>query len=141
MNCRSAFCAIVAGLLMVVGMAAQESRGSITGRVSDPQGAMIAGATVTVVNTRTNETRVTTTNATGYYEVTFLDPSDYTITAELSGFKKVVRTGITVNVSSRLDIPIQLSIGEVAETVTVTEKRRCSIPRPLQAGACSMKSS
>lgn len=120
MKCKSALIAIFAALLMVGAMFAQESRGSITGRVSDPQGAMIAGATVTVTNVRTNETRTTTTNSTGYYEVAFLDPSDYTITAELSGFKKVVRTGVTVNVASRLDIPIQLSIGEVAETITVT---------------------
>lgn len=120
MTCKTVIYATIVGLLMVCTMAAQESRGSITGRVSDPQGSMISGATVTVTNIRTNETRVTTTNSTGYYEVSFLEPSEYTISAEISGFKKSVLSGITVNVAARLDIPIQLSIGAVAETVTVT---------------------
>jgi hypothetical protein len=113
---------LLASVWLSAALFGQESRGSITGRVSDPQGAMIAGATVTVTNTKTNETRTTTTNQTGYYEVVFLEPSDYTVTAELTGFKRTVRSGVTVNVASRLDIPIELAIGEVAETVTVTEE-------------------
>lgn len=109
-------------LLFAWALQAQESRGSITGRISDTQGAMIAGARVTVVNTRTNETRVTESNATGYYEVGFLEPSVYSVTAELTGFKKAIRSGVTVNVASRLDIGITMEIGELAESVTVTEE-------------------
>src|SRR6516162_820484 len=53
---------------------AQESRGSITGKVTDPQNAVIPGASVVVTNTATNVARRTNTSETGYYEVTFLDP-------------------------------------------------------------------
>lgn len=101
-------------------LAAQESRGAITGRVTDPQGAVVPNAQVTVTNTQTNETRRAVTNETGYYEVNFLEPSTYTIAVEAPGFKRLVRSGITVNVSARLEINLALEIGAVAETVQVT---------------------
>ncbi len=115
---------LVAGLglavLIPAILAAQESRGAITGRVTDPQGAVVSNAQVTVTNTQTNETRRTVTNETGYYEVNFLEPSSYTIAVEAPGFKRLVRSGITVNVSARLEINLSLEIGAVAETVQVT---------------------
>jgi hypothetical protein len=114
--------ALLTAFLLAMPVTGQESRGAITGRVTDPQGAAVAGATVTVTNVRTNEIRTTVTNNTGYYEVVFLEPSEYRVSVELSGFKRAVRSGLTVNVSARLDIPIELSIGEVAETVSVTEE-------------------
>ena len=54
---------------------AQEARGSIQGRVTDPTGAIVPGATVTVTNTATNTSRRLTTNDTGYYEANLLEPS------------------------------------------------------------------
>jgi len=99
---------------------AQEARGAITGRVMDAQGAVIAGAKVTIVNRATNEVKNLTTNDTGYYEVNFLEPSNYSITAEAQGFKKLVRSGVDLNVGARLDIDLKLDIGQVAETVEVT---------------------
>ena len=99
---------------------AQESRGAITGRVLDPQGAVVPGARVAVTNAATNETRRVTTNDRGYYEVNYLEPSMYGVTVELEGFKKAVRTGITVNVSARLEIDLTLEVGAVAETVEIT---------------------
>jgi len=107
-------------LLLPAFLAAQESRGAITGRVTDPQGAVVPNAQVTVTNTQTNETRRAVTNETGYYEVNFLEPSTYTIAVEAPGFKRLVRSGITVNVSARLEINLALEIGAVAETVQVT---------------------
>ena len=99
---------------------AQESRGAITGRVADPQGGVIPNARVAVTNTQTNETRRITTNETGYYEANFLEPSTYSVSVEAGGFKKLTRSGITVNVSARLEINLTLEIGTVAETVEVT---------------------
>ena len=107
-------------MLLPALLAAQESRGAITGRVTDPQGAVVPNAQVAVTNTQTNETRRTVTNETGYYEVNFLEPSTYTITVEAPGFKRLVRSSITVNVSARLEINLSLEIGAVAETVQVT---------------------
>src|SRR2546426_1783868 len=66
----------------------QDARGSITGRVTDPQGAVIAGAAVTVNNIETNLSSHTSTNETGYFEVTLLNPGKYTVTVEVTGFKK-----------------------------------------------------
>jgi hypothetical protein len=99
---------------------AQEARGAITGRVTDPSGAVIPNATIVVTNTKTNETRRTATNETGYYEANFLEPSSYTVMAEAQGFKRALRSGLTVNVSARLEINLTLEIGQVAETVEVT---------------------
>jgi hypothetical protein len=98
----------------------QEARGAITGRVTDAQGGVIPNARVAVTNTQTNETRRLVTNDTGYYEANFLEPSTYSVSVEADGFKKLHRTGITVNVSARLEINLSLEIGAVAETVEVT---------------------
>lgn len=107
-------------LLIPAWLAAQESRGAITGRVTDPQGAVVPNAQVIVTNTQTNESRRSVTNETGYYEVNFLEPSTYTVSVEAPGFKRLVRSGITVSVGTRLEINLSLEIGAVAETVQVT---------------------
>ncbi|MBL8177986.1 MAG: carboxypeptidase regulatory-like domain-containing protein, partial [Bryobacterales bacterium] len=98
---------------------AQESRGAVTGTVRDSQNAVIAGANVAVTNTATNETRRVVTNETGYYEVNFLEPSSYSVAVEASGFKKLLRSGLQVNVGSRLEIDLTLEVGQVVETVEV----------------------
>ncbi|MBI1895410.1 MAG: TonB-dependent receptor [Acidobacteria bacterium] len=99
---------------------AQETRGGITGRVSDPQGAMIPGAAVTITNIQTNTISRTTTSTSGYFEINLLFPGEYSVTAEAAGFKKFVRSGLVLNVAGRLDIPIQLQVGQMAEVVEVT---------------------
>jgi hypothetical protein len=108
-----AFCAAV-----VVGPA-QESRGSITGRVTDPQNAVVPGAAVTVTNTDTNVSRQTITNGTGYYEVTFLDPGPYAVRVEAKGFKSVDRTAIRLNVGDRLTVDVPLEVGASTQSVQV----------------------
>jgi len=99
---------------------AQETRGAITGRVLDPQNAVIVGALVTVTNADTNVSTRLRTNETGYYEANLLLPGSYGVTAEMSGFKRTVRGGITVSIASRLEVDITLTVGETAETVSVT---------------------
>ncbi len=99
---------------------AQESRGSITGKVTDPQGAVIPAAAVTATNIETNAASKTATNETGYFEINLLNPGSYTLTVEAAGFKKSVRTGLVLNVAGRLDIETQLQVGQLAETVEVT---------------------
>lgn len=97
----------------------QESRGSITGKVVDPQGAVVPNASITVTNTETNVTNRTTTNETGYFEVNLLNPGTYSIAAEAAGFKRSLQTGLVLNVAGRLDLTLQLQVGQVAETVEV----------------------
>ncbi|MBL8230128.1 MAG: carboxypeptidase regulatory-like domain-containing protein [Bryobacterales bacterium] len=111
---------VLSFVCLVSAALAQESRGSIAGKVMDPQGAVIAGAGIQVTNLATNETRRATTNETGYYEVNFLEPSRYSVAVEATGFKKLLRTGFEVNVGSRVDLDLRLELGQVAETVEVT---------------------
>lgn len=114
-------CVIVCCLCVAAApLAAQEARGAILGRVLDPQGAVIPAAKVAVTNISTNETRNVTTNDTGYFEVNFLEPSNYRVTVEAGGFKKVVRSGLEVNVSARLEINFNMEVGAMVETVQVT---------------------
>ncbi len=99
---------------------AQEARGTILGRVTDAQAGVIPGASVIIINLATNTLNRVTTNDTGYYEVPLLVAGRYTITAEATGFKKSVRGPLELNVGTRVEINLQLEVGNVAETVTVT---------------------
>src|SRR3982750_2059050 len=86
--------AIVLLAVFAGGASAQDFRGAITGRISDTSGGRLPGVTVTVTNTATNVASATTTNTEGDFSVPFLNPGTYTVTAELSGFKKLVRGNI-----------------------------------------------
>lgn len=99
---------------------AQETRGSITGKISDPQNAVIPGAPVTVTNTLTGVSNKITTNQTGYYEVNFLDPGTYSVSADAAGFKTSVRSGIVLDTGDRLSIDLQLEVGAANQSVEVT---------------------
>jgi hypothetical protein len=88
--------------------------------VTDPQGAVIPGVQIVITNTETNTISRLTSNETGYFEANFLNPGSYSLTAEVTGFKKVVRGGLELQVAGRLDLPIQMEIGATAEVVEVT---------------------
>jgi len=113
--------ALVALLLLPAGtIAAQETRSMLFGRVLDPQSAAVAGANVTVRNVDTGVALRYTTNSSGYYEANLLLPGSYEITVEMTGFKKLVRMGITLQVASKLDVHLVLEVGGVTETISVT---------------------
>ncbi len=99
---------------------AQTTFGMIAGQVTDSTGALLPGATVTVVNTRTGETRVAVTNAQGLYRAANLSPSTYEVRVELGGFQTVIQRGIELSVSETLTIPIKLQIDTLKESVVVT---------------------
>ena len=98
---------------------AQESRGSITGKVVDPQGAVVPGAKVTVTNVETNVSNPVTSNSTGYWEVNFLIPGDYIVTAASAGFKTLKRSGIGLSTGDRLALDLKMEIGDSTTSVTV----------------------
>ena len=114
------FVLLLAGLLALTPAFGQESRGSISGTVVDPQGAVVPGARVVVTNTQTNVENHTSTNNTGFFEVPLLNPGAYSVSVELAGFKKAVRSGLELNVGGRLAIDVRLEMGQVADTVEVT---------------------
>ncbi|MGH9722390.1 MAG: carboxypeptidase regulatory-like domain-containing protein [Bryobacteraceae bacterium] len=107
-------------LFAAASASAQETRSTIFGRVLDQQNAAVAGAGIVVTNVDTNVTTRLRSNDTGYYEANLLLPGNYQVTAELQGFKKTMRSGIALSISSRAEIDMLLTVGETAETISVT---------------------
>ena len=101
-------------------LTAQETRGVILGRVTDASGAVIPGVTIRATNTATNVAVTTESAADGNYEIPFLIPGIYRLTAEQTGFKTFVWDGIEVRIADRLTIAIPMAVGQVSEQVTVT---------------------
>jgi hypothetical protein len=98
---------------------AQDARGTILGRVTDAQDAVVSGASVQIRNINTGLTSTVQSNDQGNYSAPYLPAGKYRVTAEAKGFKKIVRENIDVRVNDRLEINLVLQIGDVAETVTV----------------------
>jgi len=98
---------------------AQTNTGTIVGTVSDPTGAVVAGAMVTVTNMGTNISVKANADTAGNYVVTPLAVGLYSVTVEAPGFKKSVRSDIQVNVQDRVRVDATLEVGAVTETVEV----------------------
>ena len=98
---------------------AQEYRGSIQGRVSDPSGAAVPAAAVAVKNVETGVSVDATTNEEGNCQVPFLLPGNYFVAVTHAGFKKAERNDALVNCNSRDELAFALEIGVASETVTV----------------------
>ena len=99
---------------------AQFERGTISGTIKDAQGGVVPGVTVTATNLQTQTPTVTVTDATGYYTFANLAPGRYNITAELQGFKKIVREDVQLDAAGALVIDFALETGDLTEQVTVT---------------------
>jgi hypothetical protein len=116
----SRFCAAAALVLTVAALHAQNISGTILGTVTDPSGARVAAASVTITNKATNQSvRVTTAND-GYYEASYLPPGPYTTQVVMRGFKTVVRSDIELQVESRLRIDFTLEVGDASTSISVT---------------------
>jgi hypothetical protein len=100
-------------------MAAQSTTGSIEGLVTDPSGAVVPNAAITVTDLGTTIETRTTSDRNGNYVVTPLPIGLYSVTVEASGFKKFVTTGIKVNVQDRLRVDAELQVGQAVETVEI----------------------
>jgi len=96
---------------------AQEA--TIVGTITDPSGAAVANAKVTMVNLETNVSKEITTNDAGQYVAEAMHIGHYNIKAEASGFKSAERTGMTLQVGDRARVDFQLAVGGSQETVTV----------------------
>src|SRR5947207_2672490 len=115
----------IAALLVIVAAFstsayAQFDSGQITGFVRDPQQGALPGTTVTATNEATSKARTTVTNASGFYVFPEVPVGTYTISFELSGFKKLVRSGIRLTAASQIGVDADLELGSLEETVTVT---------------------
>jgi len=99
--------------------AAQAVKGGLLGNVTDQSGAALPGVTVTITEQNTNVTSTATANESGYYTFSNLKDGIYTVQAELSGFKKVLRKDVIVQVNSTVRVDMKMEVGAMQETVTV----------------------
>ena len=106
--------------IFVFVVSSQTTTGSLSGTVTDPNGAIVIGATVILTNTGTGSQRTATTSSSGGFVFTALQPGNYSVTVEGAGFKKAVAPNVTVSVSNEAQVSMTLEIGEATETVTVS---------------------
>jgi hypothetical protein len=117
---------ILSALLLALALAApafgqsQAINGTIEGTVMDDQGAVLPGVVVTVINLDTGATRSVVTNDSGLYRAPLLPLGTYRVSAELQGFRTYEQTGVTLTAGRTAVVDIRLSVGALAETVTVT---------------------
>ena len=100
-------------------VSAQTIRSTLTGAVTDPNGAVVTGVLVTATNVATNIATTTKTNNDGLYAFTALTPGEYVLAVEQKGFKRFVQSGIVLQIAqaTRLDVPLE--VGQITEEVSV----------------------
>lgn len=109
-------------LLFLLASASAQTTGSATlvGTVTDPTGAAVIGAKLTLINTETSFTSTGQTNDTGGYYIPYLHPGAYRLSLEAAGFKRYERSGIVLRIGESPRMDIQLELGSLAESVTIT---------------------
>ena len=109
-----------AWLLWAVPVGAQQTTGTLQGRVQDNTGGVLPGVNVEATQANTGYSRTAVTDAQGVYRLTALPVGQYNVSVELSGFRKVDRQGVVINVGQIIDINFSLEVANVAETIQVT---------------------
>ncbi len=110
----------VLAVLLPRSAAAQAVSGTISGNVADPQGQVIPGATLTVINEATNDSRITVSDGNGSFQVTNLQPGSYTVKVEMPSFRTLERKNVVLSAGERLSVgTLALDIGSLGETVVV----------------------
>ena len=112
---------LLVSALSVAPCLAQQVSATLFGTVTDPAGAVIPDAKVTATNPANGRAITTTTQNDGTYVIPYLEPADYTIAVEKTGFDKSERTGVTLVVNQKSRLDIQLRVGTLATTVEATE--------------------
>ena len=114
--------ALLMGFLLTLTAWAQIKSSTITGTVTDSTGAVIPGATISVVNQETNVATTAVTDESGSFTVPYLAPGTYTVNVEKSnsGFSKASRTSISLSTTQTVKVEIALQAGGATDTVTVT---------------------
>jgi hypothetical protein len=105
--------------LSIVSAFAQSDRGTITGTISDPAGAVIAGAAIEAQNTETGAMYPVQASSTGNYTIPQLPAGTYQITVTVPGFKKFVRPGLIIQAAQTIRVDATLEVGNATESVTV----------------------
>ena len=112
--------AVFAIVLFALALASASITGSISGVVTDPSGAVVAGATVVATNTETGIKTTLTTDAKGFYSFTALPIGTYNVEIRQSGFKAYRQEGLVIDVNSALRADVSLQLGQISEVMSVT---------------------
>jgi len=126
-------------LLLSIGLlvgvhALSSTTGNITGTVRDPQGAAVPKAEVTITDEKTGVSRTISATDDGFYNATSLPAGIYTVSTAPAGFKKTLTTGVELHVNENKTVNLDLQVGQVTETVTVTSE---AAPVELRSGEVS----
>jgi len=113
--------AILGVLFFSLALFAQGEFGRIQGTVTDPSGAVISGATVSIIDTQRGLARTLTTDAAGEYNAPTLIPSTYTVRVEFKGFQTVNRENVVLEVGKEIRVDLTPRPGEQTQSVTITE--------------------
>lgn len=111
---------IIAFFLCAAAALPQDFRSTLQGTITDPQGAAVAKAQVTLRNTVTNVERAIESGAEGDYLFQFVAPGQYQVTVKAPGFRTLARSGVELAVTQILRLDLQLSLGDTAETLEVS---------------------
>jgi hypothetical protein len=114
----AAVAAVLSTVIFAAAVSAQETTGTVRGRVVDPQGLPLPGVTVTVIGPQGEKTAQTDTD--GRFNIAFLTPGAYTVRAELQGFKAREQERVAVSLGQTVDVPMSLELGPLTETVNIT---------------------
>jgi hypothetical protein len=114
---------------------AQSTGGRILGRVSDPSGAVLSGATVTLVNEQTGASRTAQTDKTGDYQFLEMPVGIYRLEADQQGFKKTIKRGLTLEINQVVIMNMTMQLGAAQETVEVTSEAPLVDTTSTQLGA------
>ncbi|MEW6360848.1 MAG: carboxypeptidase regulatory-like domain-containing protein [Pyrinomonadaceae bacterium] len=113
------FSVIIAVSVSVLGQS-QATTGVIQGTVTDPNGAVLAGASITVKNVNTGFERTVSTNSDGFYSAPLLPLGKYRVTASANGFSTTILENVEVTIGNTIALNISLKVGTASETVDVT---------------------
>ncbi|HTX34289.1 MAG TPA: carboxypeptidase regulatory-like domain-containing protein [Bryobacteraceae bacterium] len=117
---RSILLCLICLLLCAIMGYSQAVNSTVLGTVTDPTGAVVVGAKVTLTEANTNVSRIGKTNESGNFVFPDLPPGNYFVTVEMTGFKKQERRGIALLVNTTQRVDVQLQTGSLTETVEVT---------------------
>ncbi len=132
----SAICIVVAtSLFLPLLLCAQGTSGRVVGRVTDASGAILANVKVTLVNEGTNVSRNSATNENGDYDFVEVPIGTYRLDFDLTGFKKNVRRGVTLDINQVITLNMTMQIGAAQEVVDVTSEAPLVETTSTQLGA------
>ncbi len=121
MQLRQSVFVFLFAVLLTCSALAQQETANITGEVKDTSGAVVPGASITLTNIETGVMVRSESNEQGIFLVPSLKPGPYSLTIEKPGFRKLVRSGITLQVNQFARVDVELQVGELTNTVEITQ--------------------